>query len=576
MRRILSPLLLLLTLVSGMAKADSCVALLKNLNLTLEPSFITDGSPKALKMMLGNVEPLVDPKDPSKGNHLGVVVAGGVPENTATMQNYQYYWMRDGGITMTMLADIYLDSDSEQTKTLIMQKFIRYLEAIKKLQNQSNRSGQADVTYDQTGTVIDYFLNMGEPKFLLTLENFEQDWGRDQKDGPPFALKGILRVSRVLWENWDTIFAPGSPFKTTLTKADLYSSLGPTGSYEKVDSIVKRHLQYSLHNWRGWTVEMWEMMRGHHFATIGAHQAVLVQEGPDFATFVGDSGAGKEYASVGKSIDPVLLRFWDGRIIHATMNLDTGQFLDVKPEGPTDGLDAAFLIGAMHMKSNVFTAASDYIFSTVNAMEEGFESAYTLNQRGDDQLATLWGRYVKDSYDGLTVGSTGKGNPWFLTSYYVAEHAYKAAQEIRTNGHLAVTDLNVKFLNRVLRQSGSTTRVQSGAKLIAGNPVFDEIIGSFVKRGDKIMTRLENFRGPNGEMSEQIDRDAATDSPQYQRSLPNLTWSYAAYFRAIKARRNFMNSVTPGVSHLNVDTKKQGPDQTPKQTPNQALNQTPK
>ena len=90
------------------------------------------------------------------------------------------------------------------------------------------------------------------------------------------------------------------------------------------------------------------------------------------------------------------------------------------------------------------------------------------------------------------------------------------------------------------------------------------------------MTRLENFRGPNGEMSEQIDRDAATDSPQYQRSLPNLSWSYAAYFRAIKARRNFMNSVTPGVSHLNVDTKKQGPDQTPKQTPNQALNQTPK
>ena len=282
-------------------------------------------------------------------------------------------------------------------------------------------------------------------------------WGRDQTDGPPFRLKGILQISRLLWNDWDTIFGPTSPVHTTLTKADLYKPVGNNGSIEEVESLIKRHLQYSYHNWNRPTVEMWEMMRGNHFANIGVHQAVLITEGPDFANFVGDTGAGTAYQNMGNLIEQTILRFWDGKIIHATMDLGSGKFLDVKPEGPTDGLDTATLIGAMHMKSRIFTPASDYLLSTVYEMEQGFKQNTLLNQRPGVN-AILWGRYTKDSYDGHTTGGTGKGNPWFLTSYYVAEHAYKAAQEITVRGQVSINDLNVNFYNSVLEGAGRPER----------------------------------------------------------------------------------------------------------------------
>ena len=102
---------------------------------------------------------LINPGNPSQGVFTGAVVAGGISP-LPNMQNYQFHWDRDAGITTTMLVDLYMDSESQDEKNLILQKLVNSLESAKRLQDIGNLSGAANVTYDPVGGVLNYYLNM--------------------------------------------------------------------------------------------------------------------------------------------------------------------------------------------------------------------------------------------------------------------------------------------------------------------------------------------------------------------------------------------------------------------------------
>jgi hypothetical protein len=531
------------------ATGRPCAFEMEFIGLKAEPDFIKAGASSAFERLMERVEPLRDPENPEEGRHLGVVVAGDKP-SSPDMHNYWFRWARDEGIVMTMLADIFNDSKSGRTKNRILRKFINFLEAKKILQDSPNPAGEPTVTYKDGHEVDQYYPNMSQAKGNLDLTPFTGDWAHNQSDGPAYSLKGILRVADILWNKWKTIFHDESPFQTSMRKSDLYDIHGKNGSVDEVNSLIKRHLNFSFHNWNKKTTEMWEMDFGHHFAVIGAHQAVLLFEGPAFARMAGDPGAAVAYENAGREIDKVLMKFWDGRIIRPSMDLETGKFIEDKPEGPFNGIDTAVIIGAMHMKSPIFTPASDYVLSTIYEHELAFKNEYAVNQE-PGQKAVLIGRYLNDSYVGIHAElGTNKGNPWFLTTYYFAEHAFKTANELYAKGEIKVTDLNAKFFNYVLSNAEMKLQLQPGRVIRSTDPEFKAVLSALVKRGDAIFERLEQFRGPKGEMSEQIFRDAPGGGYEHQRSIRNLTWSYAAYFRALKARRNFVNQVAPGTVRL--------------------------
>jgi glucoamylase len=107
------------------------------------------------------------------------------------------------------------------------------------------------------------------------------------------------------------------------------------------------------------------------------------------------------------------------------------------------------------------------------------------------------------------------GHPWALSTCNVAELHYKLAAEIKSIGGVPVDELSAPFF----AQSGidaSTAPAAAAAALTA--------------TGDA-MVRAVIYHSDNLELSEQFD--GATG---FERSVHNLTWSYAAYLSAMRAR----------------------------------------
>lgn len=149
--------------------------------------------------------------------------------------------------------------------------------------------------------------------------------------------------------------------------------------------------------------------------------------------------------------------------------------------------------------------------------EEGGIAFYPINKEDKEEfgIGPLFGRYPGDVYDGDTSHPELGDHPWALSTCNVAELHYKLAAVIKSSGKVPLDDLSTPFF----AQSGidaSTIPAAAAAALSA--------------TGDAMM-RAVIYHSDNLELSEQFDGDTG-----YERSVHNLTWSYAAYLSAMRAR----------------------------------------
>lgn len=128
-------------------------------------------------------------------------------------------------------------------------------------------------------------------------------------------------------------------------------------------------------------------------------------------------------------------------------------------------------------------------------------------------LGPLFGRYPGDVYDGA-AGGLGE-HPWALCTANVAELHYRLAAEISSSGVLPIDELSTSFF----AQLGITSNTSAQDAATALERSGDAMLFAVISHSDHL------------ELSEQYDGITG-----FERSVRDLTWSYAAFLSAVRAK----------------------------------------
>jgi glucoamylase len=144
-------------------------------------------------------------------------------------------------------------------------------------------------------------------------------------------------------------------------------------------------------------------------------------------------------------------------------------------------------------------------------------SAYFYPVNGDDGargIGPLLGRYPGDLYDGDTDDQVGD-HPWALTTANFAELYYRLAAAVASTAKVPADPLSATFLEQVGVSGSTSPAVAAKALRTAGDAMLQAIV----------------FHSDHLELSEQFD--AVTG---FEKSVSDLSWSYAAFLSAVRAR----------------------------------------
>jgi len=138
----------------------------------------------------------------------------------------------------------------------------------------------------------------------------------------------------------------------------------------------------------------------------------------------------------------------------------------------------------------------------INAVDAG-------NGRGP-----MVGRYLGDEYDGLSLTSD-TGHPWAVCTCSLAQLYYELADAINNGTPVPDDPLAATFFSQI----GVT----------ASDPA-PQVVAALRNAGDSMLSAVI-YHGNKLELSEQFDQASG-----YEKSVSNLTWSYAAFLLAVAAR----------------------------------------
>jgi glucoamylase len=131
-------------------------------------------------------------------------------------------------------------------------------------------------------------------------------------------------------------------------------------------------------------------------------------------------------------------------------------------------------------------------------------------------IGPLLGRYPGDTYDG-DMADVSVDHPWALCTANLAELYYGLANAISSGTAIPYDSLSANFFGQVGVQSATSPSDAAAALRSAGDAMLQAVV----------------YHSDNLALSEQFD--AATG---FEKSVRNLTWSYAAFLSAVRRRNN--------------------------------------
>jgi len=154
-------------------------------------------------------------------------------------------------------------------------------------------------------------------------------------------------------------------------------------------------------------------------------------------------------------------------------------------------------------------------------------SPMTEDEKNDELAGVGIGRYPEDEYDGYGSRSHG-GNPWFLCTASVSEVLYRTASHIASTQILNVTSTSLPFWRAVL----PSFNLGADTVYTSGDVVYHSALKRLKSTGDSFLGVVRKHADGEGAFSEQFDRLTG-----YERGARDLTWSYAAFLQAVRARQ---------------------------------------
>lgn len=454
---------------------------------TTVDSYISTESPIAKAGLLANIGPS---GSKSHGAKAGIVVASPSTSNP----NYLYTWTRDSALVFKTIVDQFTSGKDTTLRGLIDS----YVAAQTVLQQVSNPSGTVS-----TG-------GLGEPKFNIDESAFTDSWGRPQRDGP--ALRSTALIS---YANW---------LRNNGNSSWVTSKLWP---------VIKLDLDYTAANWNQSTFDLWEEINSSSFFTTAVQHRAL-REGITLANAIGQTSVVSGYTTQANNLLCFLQTYWN----------PSGAYITANTGGGRSGKDSNTVLASIHTfdpaagcDAATFQPCSDKALSNLKVYVDSFRSIYSINSGIASNAAVAVGRYPEDVYF--------NGNPWYLSTFAVAEQLYDALIVWESQGSITVTSTSLPFFKQFSSSISTGTYASSSS-------TFTTLINAIQTFADGFVAVNAKHTPANGGLAEQFDRNSGNAL-----SAVDLTWSYASALTAFEARTGYA-SPSWGAAGLKVPASCQG------------------
>jgi glucoamylase len=278
--------------------------------------------------------------------------------------------------------------------------------------------------------------------------------------------------------------------------------------------IIDTNLTFLLQAYQAPTTNLWEEHSGHSFFARAAQLRCLRTVASNPVGIVVPPGTGDAIAW----LEAALQEHWDGAryLSMLTDAADAAGRTDPGGPGYDPNIDIvmAAIYGAVPVTDPRLLATAAQLRS--QWADASSPAAYPINI-ADQALGfgPLVGRYPGDTYDGDMADHVVGGHPWALCTCNFAELYYRLANEITATGTLPYDELSGAFFDQV--GVGVDTPVAQAVAALDG-------------AGDAMLAAVL-YHSDNLELSEQFDGWTG-----FEKSVRDLTWSYAAFLSAVRAK----------------------------------------
>jgi glucoamylase len=294
------------------------------------------------------------------------------------------------------------------------------------------------------------------------------------------------------------------PALQTLAVLQLFSQLD-TQTQGQAGTVIAANLDFLQGAYQGQTVNLWEEETGASFfaraVQLKCFQAItsnsLEIDVPDWL------GGAIPW------LQNALQQHWNGQYYQSLIPVPT----DKAPYDPNIDIVMAAVYGAVPVTDTKLLATA----ALLRNQWANPDSAYFYPINGADQqrgIGPLLGRYPGDVYDGDTDAQVGD-HPWAVSTANFAELYYRLASAITAAGAVPLDSNSAGFFSQVGVDSQTTPVAAASALQSAADQMLQAVI----------------FHSDHLELSEQFDAYTG-----YEKSVSNLSWSYASFLSAVGAR----------------------------------------
>jgi len=370
--------------------------------------------------------------------------------------------------------------------------------------------------WENTGTQVtqDYVYNWTRDAAMVAIElahgtlptnqpliNYVQFAQTCQSSGGDFDHASFLINGQPRPDSTDQTDGPALQ---TLAILALYNQLNaPTQVV--ANAVIAANLNYLENAYQGETFNLWEEEYGFSFfarsVQLECFQAITANTlGIPVPAWL---------ASAIPWLENALQGHWNGQYYESMVPAPT----DKAPYDPNSDIVMAAIYGAVPVTDTKLLATA----ALLRSQWDDAASAYYYPINGADQqrnIGPMMGRYPGDVYDGDSDQS-GDDHPWTICTCNFAELYYDLAAEITAADAVPLDGNSTAFFGQVGITSATTPAAAATALETAG----DQMLQAIILHSDRF------------ELSEQFDAYSG-----YEKSVSNLSWGYASFLSAVRAR----------------------------------------
>jgi len=295
------------------------------------------------------------------------------------------------------------------------------------------------------------------------------------------------------------------PALQTLALLAMFSQLD-TATQDTATALIAANLNFLQNAYQGQTYNLWEEEYGNSFfaraVQLECFQAIT-------ANTVGIAVPSWLSTAIGW-LQTALAGHWNGQYYQSMLPAPTDYRA---PYDPNIDIVMAAIYGAIAVTDTQLLATA----ALLRSQWADQTSAYFYPINGADQargIGPMLGRYPGDVYDGDTDDQVGD-HPWAVSTACFAQLYYLLAAQVSMAGTVPLDSLSTTFFAQVGIGSSTTAASAATALQAAGDQMLEAIV----------------FHSDHFELSEQFDATSG-----YEKSVANLSWSYASFLSAVRAR----------------------------------------